>query len=521
VAKGFLKFVVVASTSVGLMSVVVGSKAKNNRLSKPHYFYKNFIQPPDTPVVKKEDLRYKFNDNNGSQANYDDKNGLYLGNPSNIVTETQYNPKTGNYDITQKIGKMNYRPETYVEFQDYQEELFKQAVKNHWKSKIKAEDLNNQNKKSLLPKLQVNNEIFDRIFGGNNVEIKPTGTAELIFALNRNKTLNPAIPQRNQKVTNFDFNMRIQLNLLGKIGDKLKITTSYNTEASFDWENQMRLEYTGYEDEIIKKIEAGNVSLPLNSSLITGSQTLFGVKTQLQFGRLMATALFSQQKGKKQEVSLQGGAQTQYFSVGADNYEVNKHYFLGHYFRDNYDQWMATLPIVATPIIITKAEVYITNQTGGTEQVRSIAAFTDLGEDSAHVNPALNNYNGNFNCQLGSSYVIVDSADVNPHNGANSLYHILTNSVDGLIAQRSTTFQAVNATLQSNISAPNTCNPNNQFMVASRDFEYVSNARKLNPTEFTINNRLGFISINQTINNDVTVAVAYQYTYNGKNISSG
>lgn len=509
--KGIVKFLVVSSVSVGLMSVVIGSKAKNAPLSKPHHLIENVL-PPDSPGVTKDDLHFKFNDNNGSQPIYDDKSGLYLSNPSNIKTETVYNPQTGNYDVTQKIGDMDYRPETYVEFQDYQDQLFKQAVKDHWKTKIKAEDLNNQNKKGLVPKLTVNSEIFDRIFGGNQVDIKPTGTAELIFALNRNKTLNPAIPQRQQKVSNFDFNMRIQLNLIGKIGDKLKITTSYNTEASFDWENQMKLEYTGYEDEIIKKIEAGNVSLPLNSSLITGSQSLFGVKTQLQFGRLTATALFSQQRGKKQEVSVQGGAQIQYFNVNADNYEVNKHYFLGHYFRDNYDQWMGTLPVVSTPIIITKIEVYITNQTGSTEQVRSVAAFADLGEDSAHVNTDLSEYS---TCQTVPRYRIHDSAGVQPHNGANSLYDILTNPVDGLIAQRSTTLQAINATLQSSVNS-NTCNPSNQFMIAGRDFEYVSNARKLNPTEFTYNSRLGFISINQAINNDQTVAVAYQYTYNGK-----
>lgn len=520
--KGVVKFLVVGTVSVGLMSIVVGSKAKNAPLSKPHYLYTPIIAV-DSPIVTKDDLPYKFNDNNGGQPNYDDKSGLYLENPSNIKTETNYNPQTGNYDITQKIGDMDYRPETYVEFKDYQDQLFKEAVKNHWKSKIKAEDLQNQSKKGLVPKLTINSEIFDRIFGGNQVDIKPTGTAELIFALNRNKTLNPAIPQRQQKVTNFDFNMRIQLNLIGKIGDKLKITTSYNTEASFDWENQMKLEYTGYEDEIIKKIEAGNVNLPLNSSLIQGSQSLFGVKTQLQFGRLTATALFSQQRGKKQEVSVQGGAQTMYFSVNADNYEVNKHYFLGHFFRDNYDQWMSTLPVVTTPIVITKVEVYITNQTGSTEQVRSIAAFADLGEDSTHVNRDLNNNNGRFACQSsGSPYVIIDSAGAQPHNGSNSLYHILTNQTDGLIAQRSTTLQAINSTLQSPPpTGPNNCNPNGQFMVASRDFEYVSNARKLNPSEFTFNNRLGFISINQSINNDQTVAIAYQYTYNGKTYQVG
>lgn len=516
-AKGIVKFFIVGSVSAGLMSLVVGSKAKNSPLSKPHH-NNIYALPPDSPIVTKEDLQYPFNDNNGAQPIYNDNSGMYLSNPSNITTTTEYNPETGNYDVKQKIGKMDYRPETYVEFEDYQDELFRQAVKNHWKSKIKAEDLANQNKKGTIPKLTVNSEIFDRIFGGNQVDIKPTGTAELIFALNRNKTLNPAIPQRQQKVTNFDFNMRIQLNLIGKIGDKLKITTNYNTEASFDWENQMKLEYTGYEDEILKKIEAGNVNLPLNSSLITGSQSLFGVKTQMQFGRLTATSIFSQQRGKKQEVTVQGGAQTQYFSVNADNYEVNKHFFLGHYFRDNYDQWMSTLPIVSTPVIITKIEVYITNQTGNTDQVRSIAAFTDLGEDSTHVTTELRSP-----VCTSSGYDIFDSIGNFPHNGSNSLYSLITNTAAGAIMPPRNTASAsgINSSLTSAAVAPNTCNSSNSFMQAGRDFEYVSNARKLNATEFTFNNRLGFISINQSINNDQTVAVAYQYTYNGKTYQVG
>lgn len=520
--KGGFKFLVVASVSVGLMSVVIGSKAKTSPLSKPHY-YEEAALPPDTPVVTKEDLPYEFNDNSNVQPVYNDNNGLYLSNPSNIKTETNYNPKTGNYDVTQKMGDLNYRPETYVEFQDYQDALFKKAVKDHWRSKIKADDLNNQNKKGIIPKLTVNNEIFDRIFGGNTVDIKPTGTAELIFALNRNKTLNPAIPQRQQKVTNFDFNMRIQLNLIGKIGDKLKITTNYNTEASFDWENQMKLEYTGYEDEIIKKIEAGNVNLPLNSTLITGSQSLFGVKMQLQFGRLTATTIFSQQRGKKQEVSVQGGAQIQNFVVTADNYEVNKHYYLGHYFRDNYDAWMQTLPIVATPIVITKAEVYITNQTGSTENVRSFVGFSDLGESGTHIQPALTD----ATCQTNSAFRIIDNSpqadSLQPYNNANSLYSILTNTTNGLMpARTNTTTNQINTQLNSpQPTYSNTCNNNGGFMESSRDYEYVTNARRLNPSEFTINTRLGFISINQSINNDVAVAVAYQYTYNGMTYQVG
>ena len=201
--KGVIKFLVIGTCSAGLMSIVVSSKAKSNPLSKPNYSKSPFTTVIDSPIVGKDELHFPFNDNNGGQPNFDDKSGLYLQNPANVNTSTEYNPNTGNYDIKQKIGNMDFRPETYVEFQDYQDQLFKQAVKDHWKTKIKADDLVNQSKKSLVPKLQVNSELFDRIFGGNTVDIKPAGTAELIFALNRNKTLNPAIPQRQQKVTNF------------------------------------------------------------------------------------------------------------------------------------------------------------------------------------------------------------------------------------------------------------------------------------------------------------------------------
>lgn len=512
--KGVLNFLVFGATSAALMGIVFNTSANRN-LFKPIYDVsgKTKALPIDTPEVE---LPYNFSDNNGSQPQFDDKSKLYLENPSNIKTNVEYDPKTGNYDVTQKMGSLDYRPDTYIDAQDYQDYVFKKSTHDYWRTKIAAEDMNKP-RKGIVPKLQVNSELFDRIFGGNTVDIRPTGTAELIFGLNRNKTLNPAIPQKQQKVTNFDFNMRIQLNLIGKIGDKLKITTSYNTEASFDWENQIKLDYTGYEDEIIKKIEAGNVSLPLNSSLITGSQSLFGIKTQLQFGRLTATTILSQQRGKKQEVNIQGGAQTQQFEVKADNYEANKHFFLSHYFRDNYNTWMGTLPVVSTPIVITKIEVYLLNQTGNTEQTRNVVAFEDLGEDSAHVHP---NFLPTNNCISNNAYAVYDSVGVNPHNGANSLYSIISNTLTGLLADRK--ISNASSVLTSSAIASNTCNGSNgQYMITGRDFDLIGNARKLNPTEYTLNNRLGFISLNQTLNNDQALAVSFQYTYNGKTYQVG
>jgi cell surface protein SprA len=515
-AGGLINFVLVTSASACLLGVVTKTRSSGSYTlpADPEYIPSRHTLPPDTPEVEEVDLPYKFKDNDGRPPMLDPKSKLYLDEPSNVKTDVQYDPKTGNYDIKQKVGDKDYRPETYMNLKEYKDYMFKKQMREYWRSRVAADELNNQPRKGIIPKLQVNSELFDRIFGGNTVDIKPTGTAELIFGLNRNKNLNPAIPQRQQKVTNFDFNMRIQLNLIGKIGDKLKVTTNYNTEASFDWENQVKVDYTGYEDEIIKKIEAGNVTLPLNSSLISGSQTLFGFKTTLQFGKLTATTVFSQQKGKKQEITVQGGAQMQTFVVNGDNYEQNKHYFLGHDFRNHYDEWMASLPVVKSPIVITKVEVYVLGINGSAEQTRNIVAFEDLGEDSAAIGPEMNDIT------IPSKYrVVPTSAILYPGNDRNTLYNILTNSTDGLLKDRSITNVGVLTT--STTTMYNDQNPNKSYMMEGRDFVKIQNARKLNPTDYYVNTRLGYISLNQQLNNDQALAVSYQFTYDGKTYQVG
>lgn len=516
--NGFINFAVLTSVTACLMAVVTKTNTPTSVSANVlNPIPENHFLPVDSPITAPVDLKFDFNDNNGKPPLFDPKSGLYLENPNNIKTEVEYNSTSGNYDIKQKIGDFDYRPETYMSMKEYQNYQFKKSMRDYWRSRVAADDLNEKPRKGMIPKLQVNSELFDRIFGGNTVDIKPTGTAELIFGLNRNKNLNPAIPQRQQKITNFDFNMRIQLNLIGKIGDKLKVTTNYNTEASFDWENQVKLDYTGYEDEIIKKIEAGNVTLPLNSSLISGSQTLFGFKTQLQFGRLSATTVFSQQRGKKQEITVQGGAQTQNFQINGDNYEQNKHFFLGHYFRDNYDNWMASLPVINTPVVLTKVEVYVLNINGTAEQTRNVVAFEDLGEDSAHVYKGLSAYSsGSVIIPIGLA--ITDSADVIPKNGANSLYSIMTNTVNGILKDR--LLSSVSA-LPTTSFAINTNNSGSIYMDASRDYNVIQNARRLNQTEYFFNPRTGFISLNQQLSNEQSLAVSYQYTYGGKTYQVG
>lgn len=516
---GVLNTVMFASATAVLMGVVTKQPEKDDFGFAPSTYKASLTLPPDTPEVKGPvDLLYPFNDNNGNAPLLEPKSKLYLETPENIKTEVEYNPQSGTYDVKQKVGEQDYRPETYMNLKEYKDYMFRKQMRDYWRSRVAADELANQPRKGMIPKLQVNSELFNQLFGGNTVDIKPTGTAELIFGLNHTKNLNPAIPQRQQRVTNFDFNMRIQLNLIGKIGEKLKVTTNYNTEASFDWENQVKVDYTGLEDEIIKKIEAGNVTLPLNSSLISGSQTLFGFKTELQFGKLRSVIVMSQQRGKKTEITVQGNAQTTPFSFSADNYETNKHYFLGHYFRKNYDAWMSTLPVITTPITITKVEVYVLGINGNAEQTRNVVAFEDLGEyagDDEVVLPSLKDVSN-----IPSGYEIrSNAADTVPSNAANNLYSILTNSINGLITGRTFTDVAQLATAKANVYNKN--NPNEVYMVEGRDFTKIQNARRLNSTDYTLNTRTGFISLNQALNNDQALAVSYQYQVNGRTYQVG
>lgn len=502
--KKFIKYSLFGGVSLGLLSIVFGSRADISSAAwSPESEDESIVLPVDSPETGGDSLPYPFEDNSlQNPLWFPNNSGLTLDDPSNIQTNVEYDPATGNYNVTQKMGNLDYRPPTYMDQEEYLDYELKKSVKDYWHQRTHAESMNET--KAIIPKLHVGGEVFDRIFGGNTVDIRPQGSAELIFGVNTSKTDNPQIPEKQRKISTFDFNEKIQLNVIGKIGDKLKLTTSYNTEATFDFENQMKLEYTGYEDEIIKKIEAGNVSLPLNGSLITGSQSLFGIKTQLQFGRLTATTIFSQQKGKKSEVEVTGGAQLNKFEITGDNYDANKHYFLSQYFRDNFNTALASLPIVNSPVNITRVEVWVTNRTATTENTRNIVALSDLGEVDQ------NKLNAGISPQAG---VIVSGAAY-PANTANNLDTLLSpnmpfrNSTQPGYTNPVTYLQ----TPLFGISPP---------LQPVKDFEFIEQARRLQPTEFTVNTRLGFISLNQALNYDEVLAVAFQYTINNQTYQVG
>lgn len=460
-----------------------------------HQLFTDSIPSDSVKSVKKDTvakvikLPYPFHD----KSSYDlpgeeDQSPFYLKDPPNIKSNVEYDPESGDYNINKTVGKDFYGNPESMSFEEYLDKENKRTTKNYWKQRTN-EDVIVQ-KKSFIPKLHIPSQLFKGIFGSDVIDIKPQGSAELIFAWNQSRNENPNLPEKQRSIGTFDFKEKIQMNVAGNIGDKLKLLTNYNTEALFDFENRIKLGYTGGEDDIVKKIEAGNVSLPLNGTLITGSQSLFGIKAALQFGRLTMTGVFSQQKGKTSTVEVQGGAQTSTFEIKADQYEANKHYFLAQYFKDQYDVSLSKLPIISSSINITKIEVWVTNRTGATDNTRNILAFMDLGEDTA------NTYNKFFNTGLSSAPKV-------PMNRANNLYtKINTDPVFMPVRDR----QNVNKTL-----AP-FCKPGPTVKIcASRDYESLENAKRLSQTEFTVNKQLGYISLNQTLAADAVLAVAYQY----------
>ena len=451
-------------------------------------FFSLFIIQSTFAVIdstNNSDLNYPFNQNQSG--------GLFLNKPSNFSQQTIYSPKNNNYSITNKIGTFSLG-NSFLSFEQFWKRDLEEKNKNYWLSK----KTNQQSKNifsSRLPKLYIPGQTFDRIFGGNSVDIRPQGSAELIFGLKTNRLDNPSLPEEQRKTTSFDFQEKIQMNVIGKIGEKLKLTTNFNTESTFDFENQMRLEYTGSEDEIIKKIEVGNVSLPLNGTLITGSQSLFGFKSQLQFGRTTITSILSLQKSTTSEVEVSGGAQTNEFDIYADQYEANKHFFLTQFFKEQYDLSLSNLPFVNSPINITKLEVWITNKTGTTNDTRNIVAFLDLGETNNNI------YNTSFTQFLGGDY---------PDNSTNSMYENLINNYSGI--------RDINQV--NNVLGP-LASPQTFFFENGRDYEKLERARKLNPNEYSYHPQLGYISLNQSLNNDEVLAVAFQYTLGNQTYQVG
>ncbi len=473
-----LGFVLLSSSTLSKFSTPTLSLKNNN-----YYFAINDTGPGDTTLIS------PFSDYSGNRKKPSVTSPLFLRKPSNIKTEVKYDPKTGKFIFYDKIGNINYRRPESMTFEEYNSYSNQQAIKNYWleRAALEATTTNDGFGGGSIVDRMIGKELivplanFDRIMGSNKINIKPQGSAELIFGISISNVENPVLPKDLQRTITFDFDEKIKMGVTGQIGEKMKIGINYDTEATFDFENQTSIAYEGNEDEIIQLIEAGNVSMPLSGSLITGSQSLFGIKTALKFGNLTITSVASQQKGESSTIEVKGGAMTTAFEVTADDYESGKHFFLSHYFRDRYNEALSNLPIISSNINITRIEVWVTNRSGNFENARDIVPFVDLGENAQHLH----------SMQFSASGVY-------PDNATNTLYEDFKNDPG---------VRDINSVAATLANVP-------QF-TAGTDYEKVQNARMLKPSEFSYNPSLGYISLNSALNADEVLSVAYEYSASG------
>ncbi len=423
---------------------------------------------------------------------YDDLDSLStdLKTPDNVKQEVIYNDLLNVYYIGSKMGDSYLNTPVLMMPDEYRKWSERRELNSFFKKKNDEEVATKGKDKFDFTDMHFDLGPAEKIFGPGGVRIKTQGTAELRLGATFKNIENPSLPIRNRKTKAFNFDEKINLNLNGKVGDKVNLNLNYNTDATFDFDTKnIKLRYEGKEDETIKLVEAGNVTFPSNSSLIKGASSLFGVRTDLQFGKLKLQAVLSQKNSTTKSVNSRGGTQTTPFEIDAADYEENRHFFLGHYFRERYDRAMSTLPNLTTGVKITRVEIWVTNKTGTTSNTRNIVALTDLGEGRHLMNPTL--WGG--------------TGDMSPRNAANALYTAMTT-------------QYAEAR---DIDKTNTVLEGIPGFIGGVDYEKVQSARLLTSSEYTVNSALGYVSLKSTLQTDQVLAVAFEYTLNGTTYQVG
>lgn len=409
--------------------------------------------------------------------------------PESMKPETEYDDTLNTYFVGSKMGDSFLSTPIAMTPEEYLKWTEKQEFNNFFRSKNDEIYKEKGKEKFSFTDMHFDLGPAEKIFGPGGVRIKTQGTAELKFGATLKNIDNPSLPIRNRKTTTINFDEKINLSVNGKVGDKVNMNLNYNTDATFDFDAQnLKLKYEGKEDEIIKLVEGGNISFPSNSSLVKGASSLFGIRTDLQFGRLKLQTVVSQKKSSTKSVASRGGVQLTPFEISAADYEENRHFFLSQHFRETYDAAMKTLPNLTTGIKINRVEIWVTNKTGNTNNTRNIVALTDLGENKKISNPMWG----------------VSGAPV-PANNANSEYSTMVNSYAAArdIDQTSTVLDGMGG------------------FVGGVDYEKLESARLLNSSEYSVNTALGYVSLKTSLQTDQVLAVAYEYTYGGMTYQVG
>jgi cell surface protein SprA len=463
-------------------------------------------------TISNDSLKFPLTDRRGDRFSWKNRNSFDVKDTGYLSQTIDYDAKTRQYIIKEKIGKSTYRKPTTLSFKEFYDLKSKQQEAAYFKQRSDA--LMALNKKVPRPKHQVYDKLFDRTFGigniapnaanavkdvkstikgvkdslaikpkgllGSFIDIKPTGNVDILMGYQGIYTNNPTLPERSRNTGGFDFDMNANVGINANIGDKLKLPINYNTLANFDFANQIKLDYKGSDDEILRNIEAGNTSFQSKGTLIPSATNLFGIKAQLQFGRVSVTAVVASQRSQRQSQTLQGGSAVLPFNKKLSEYDENRHYLLAQHFKKNYNTAMSKLPIVTSQIQVSRIEVWVTHRNGVTTDARDVVGFMDMGESSVY-----------------NSVNTPNNSRSNPDNANNNLYAKLTQNITN----------RASSNINTNMAA---------LQLKPVDDYEKTFARKLTTNEYTFNPKVGYISLNSQLLPDDVLAVAYEYSMNGK-----
>lgn len=418
---------------------------------------------------------------------------LLLPLPSLIKFDMKVDTSMRYFNLTERLGDFDYRYPSIINMNSYQKYRYQELMTSNWRGGVNpADTATTDDPNAIIPPIELKGKAFKRLFGGDKITLQPNGNIVLDFGGLWQRVDNPELSVRQQRQGGFNFDQQIGMNLAGKIGEKLNVNFNFDTKNTFQFEQAYNISYTAFEEDIIQEVQLGNVNFPVNNSLISGAQNLFGIKTRLRFGKLWVNSVISNQRGTVETIRIKNGAQSREFEIRSTEYDYNRHFFLSQFFRDNYENSLINLPVVNSGVNISRVVVYVTNRNNNTSDLRNMVGVLDLGDiitdRTVGVTPKTANSSGRLTIT------------------SNENLSIDGQSLSGLLSSNPIALRDANAVENALTS---------RGLENGSDFVRLDNARQLSANEYTINRELGYISLNTPLRNDEALAVAFEYTYNG------
>lgn len=292
------------------------------------------LQPPDQPagvaeIAEKQAFGWQY---------YQSDSLLFYPSLTIIKREVAFDSTRQYVSVSEKLNDKSFRLPVRMSVEEYVEREMRGRRRNQWRQSVVSSFQQRDIAQGgtgieLNIPLKIKNSAFKRIFGGDRVGLRVSGNISFELAGRTESREGSAVSSIEQRGRfSPKFKQTQQFRVEGRVGDKVTVSVDQNSEATFDFENTLKLTYEGDEDEIVQRIEAGNVGLSLPStefvSTSANHQGLFGIKTQMQVGNLSFTGIASLERGENQSLSISGSSRENKFRIRDYEYVKNRFFFI-------------------------------------------------------------------------------------------------------------------------------------------------------------------------------------------------